>query len=458
MTFCVRSTQVLLQDSPGPMPALLVVSDGKFESVEPYDAKPPANVIDVGDHLILPGIVDTHAHINEPGRTQWEGFQTATRAAAAGGITTVVDMPLNSIPATVTLEALKTKAASAEGQCMIDYGFWGGVIPGNAGELSKMVDHGALGFKCFLIDSGVSEFPMSVEEDLRQAMPILKKKGVPLLVHAELESPTADLSKADPTAYDTFLKSRPEKWEVDAIQMVIRLSRETGCPVHIVHLSAASALPIIRQAQEEGVLITVETCPHYLHFQSEKIVEGATDFKCCPPIRGNENREKLWKAVRNGTIGMLVSDHSPCTPSLKKFETGDFMQAWGGIAGLQFSLSVIWTEMRARKMTIAELSRRMSSETAKLAGLSDSKGAIAEGMDADFIVFDPEAEVLVQESAIQHRHKVTPYKGEKLYGKVVETYLRGEAIYSATQSEAKFPGKPRGQFLKRSRQGKEILS
>lgn len=384
-------------------------------------------MLDFGNSVVMPGLVDTHAHINEPGRTEWEGFETATRAAAAGGITTVIDMPLNSIPATTTRAALQTKEQAARGKCRIDYGFWGGVVPGNSAELEPMVAAGVFGFKCFLCPSGVDEFPHVGEADLRIAMPILARLGVPLLVHAELETPVG-ATQSDPRKYQGFLESRPQKWEVDAIRMVIRLARETGCRTHIVHLSSGDALPDLIAARAEGVPITAETCPHYLTFISEEIPDGATHFKCCPPIRDFANREKLWKALRSGAIEFVVSDHSPCTPSLKLRNTGDFALAWGGIAGLQFSLPIMWTEMKDRGLGLVELSRWMSFKTAGFLGILDRKGAIGPGLDADFVVFDPEAASEIRTADVLHRHNLTPYSGRKVSGRILKTFLRGVEI------------------------------
>jgi allantoinase len=334
-------------------------------------------------------------------------------------------MPLNSIPATTSLEALRTKAASAEGQCSIDYGFWGGVVPGNAPELEPMIRAGAFGFKAFLCPSGVDEFPMSREEDLRAAMPCLARHGIPLLVHAELEGPAPVPSHT----YRSYLASRPQKWEVDAIRMMIALARETGCRTHIVHLSAADALPDLKAAREAGVPITAETCPHYLCFVAESILDGATHFKCAPPIRDHFNREKLWHALRRGELEFIVSDHSPCTPALKHLESGDFGRAWGGIAGLQFSLAAVWTEMRTRGMSVADLSRLMSFNTARFLGLGARKGSLAPGLDADLVVFDPDESFVLETAQVLHRHSLTPYSGRQLYGKVRKTYLRGQCIY-----------------------------
>ena len=439
----IRSKRVLISFEEAPRPATLIIRDGKIEKILGYDEADDSTV-DVDNDVILPGIVDTHAHINEPGRTDWEGFATATREAAAGGITTVVDMPLNSIPATTTLQALKIKTESAAGQCMMDYAFWGGVIPGNENELEKMIDQGVKGFKAFLCESGVDEFPMSREADLLKAMPVLARRKIPLLVHAELDL-GAPIDRSSHDKYSHYLHSRPEHWEVEAIDMMIRLATQTGCHVHIVHLSAASAIQNIIKAKHSGVPITVETCPHYLFFESEKISDGATHFKCAPPIREHQNREALWKAIQSGVIDCLVSDHSPCTPALKKQDSGDFMGAWGGISGLQFSFQVIWTEMKRRGMRIEQLSERMSWRTAMLAGLSNSKGKLESGFDADFVVFDPEHSFQVRTALIQHKHKVTHYEGFELSGLIKNTYLRGQMIYSDNE-KFKF-GSPTGRRL-----------
>ncbi len=434
----LRSHRVLVEGAL--RPASVWVAGEKIGRVGAFDEPAKgAREVDFGTKILMPGIVDTHAHINEPGRTEWEGFQTATRAAAAGGITTVIDMPLNSIPATTTREALRTKARSAHGQCSIDYGFWGGVVPGNSRELEPMVREGVLGFKCFLIESGVSEFPMCREEDLQIAMPILARLGVPLLVHAEVDDGAIPAGRADSRRYQDYLESRPQNWETQAIEMMIRLAGQTGCHVHIVHLSAADALPALKRARAQGVPITAETCPHYLHFEAESIHDGATPFKCAPPIRERANRERLWQGLEDDTIDFIVSDHSPCTPALKKLEAGLFEPAWGGIAGLQLSFNVIWTEARKRGLSVGWLSERMSARVARFAGLSARKGRIAAGMDADFVVWDPDASFVVDPTIILHRHRLTPYDGAELFGTVSETWVRGKAL----------SGSPGGRWLKR---------
>jgi len=417
----------------GTRAAAIHVRDGIIVAVgSPLEA-PDSSIprLEVGDRVILPGVVDTHVHVNEPGRTEWEGFETASRAAAAGGITTLVDMPLNSIPVTTTRAAMQTKAAAAAAHCWVDVGLWGGVVPGNAGELEPMIDAGILGFKCFLCPSGIDDFPQATEADLRVAMPILARRGVPLLVHAELCP--ADTPADDPQAtsrhYSDYLASRPASWEVDAIALMIRLCRETGCPVHIVHLSAADALPLLAEARREGLPITVETCPHYLFFSAEQIPDGATHFKCAPPIRERENRERLWEGLRTGIIDFVVCDHSPCTPDLKRLEAGDFLGAWGGISSLQLSPSIVWSQAKARGFSIEDLVTWVCRRTARFAGLGGSKGAIAPGHDADLVVWDPDACFTLEPSMIHHRHRITPYLGETLYGVVEATFLRGKAIY-----------------------------
>ncbi|MBA3392619.1 MAG: allantoinase AllB [Deltaproteobacteria bacterium] len=412
-----------------------------IERVGEWDDVPAGvELVDAGDHLVMPGIVDTHVHLNEPGRTEWEGFATATAAAAIGGVTTLVDMPLNSIPPTTTREGFAAKRAAARGQCAVDVGFWGGVVPGNAGELAGMTEDGVRGFKCFLVDSGVEEFGWVGERELAPAMQILAGLGVPLLVHAEVAGPidaaTAQLSGADPRRYATYLASRPPEAEAEAIRLVTGLCRTTRARTHIVHHSAASALPLLREARAQGLPLTAETCPHYLHFTAERIPDGATPFKCAPPIREAANRELLWQALAEGVLDMVASDHSPCSPALKAIEVGDFVSAWGGVSGLQLALPVVWTEASARGHAITDIVRWMCVAPARLAGLTGTKGAIAAGHDADLIVFDDTAETSVAPESIRHRHKVTPYAGEALRGAVLATYLRGTCVAEAGRTVA----------------------
>lgn len=430
----IRGRRVVTENWVGP--ASLHITRGYISSISIFEDLPAgAELIEAGpEEIVMPGSIDTHVHVNEPGRTDWEGFETATRAAAAGGVTTIVDMPLNSIPATTTLEGLETKLAAAHGKLSVDVGFWGGVVPGNTNELAKLWEAGVVGFKCFLIHSGVDEFPNVGESDLRAAMPVLARLGGLLIVHAEVPGPveaacchaTGDESSI---LYQTFLRSRPREAENQAVNLIIRLSRETGCRIHIVHHSSADALPALRTAKKFGLPITVETCPHYLHFAAEKIPDGATEFKCCPPIRESENREQLWQALNEGTIDFVVSDHSPCPPDMKLFHKGDFMRAWGGISSLQLRLPVIWTQAMARGFTIEQLTEWLCTGPARQVDLSTLKGSLKPGADADIVIWNPDREFKVDESMIHHRHKLTPYNGETLRGVVEKTFVRGHLVY-----------------------------
>jgi allantoinase len=439
----IRSRRVVTRDSV--RPASVHIRDGVITDVAGFDEAPEgAGLVDAGEAIVMPGLVDAHVHVNEPGRTAWEGYTTATRAAAAGGVTTIVDMPLNSIPPTTTRAGFEEKLAAAEGQAWVDVAFWGGVVPGNTGELAPLLEMGVRGFKCFLIHSGVDEFPHVDERELlEKSMPELARLGSVLLVHAELPGPidaaAIELAGADPRAYDTFLRSRPRESENQAIAQMVRLCRETGARVHIVHHSSSDALAIVAAAKSEGLPLTVETCPHYLTFAAEDIPPGATHYKCCPPVRERENREKLWEALRDGTIDMVVSDHSPCTPDLKLRESGDFMEAWGGISTLQFGLPVLWTSARKRGFGVADISRWMSGATAKLAGLDDRKGRLVAGYDADIVIWDPEREFKVETRAIEFKNKVTPYDGMELFGVVEATYVRGKKVYGKGEFD-KGPG------------------
>ncbi|HVT05921.1 MAG TPA: allantoinase AllB [Polyangia bacterium] len=397
---------------------------------------------DVGDRVVAPGLVDSHVHVNEPGRTDWEGFATATRAAAAGGVTALVDMPLNCLPVTTRRAALEEKRRAAEGQLWVDVGFWGGVVPGNAGELPGLAEAGALGCKAFLVHSGIEEFPNATEADLRVAMPALRAAGLPLLAHAELDLGAPDDAWTGGRAYDGYLRSRPAAWEDAAIALLIRLARETGCAVHVVHLSSASSLPQIARAKEEGLPLTVETCPHYLCLEAEAVPDGATEFKCAPPIRERENREALWWGLARGVIDLVVTDHSPCTPALKARERGDFAAAWGGIASLQLGLPAVWTEARRRGHGLADLAAWMSARPAALAGLARRKGRLAPGLDADLVVWDPDAEISVEAARLHFRHKISPYLGRRLIGRVEATVLRGRLVYDGGQLAVGPVGRP----------------
>ncbi len=396
-----------------------------------------ARVHDFGAAVLMPGVVDSHVHLNEPGRTEWEGFQTATRAAAAGGITTVVDMPLNSIPPTTSMQGMRAKRAAAEGAIWVDVGLWGGVVPGNTGELAGMSKHGIAGFKCFMVPSGVPEFEHVGEADLRVALPELAALGSVLLVHAEAAGPIeraeAAVGSADPHDYTTYLRSRPPEAELDAIAAVIRLCRETGARAHIVHLACGDAVEPLRAAQAEGIEITAETCPHYLYFDAAEVARGATPYKCAPPIRDRGHQDRLRAGLVDGVIDLVVSDHSPCTPVLKQLQSGDFMGAWGGIAGLQLSLSVVWTQARRAGLPLERVITWMTEGPARLAGLSDRKGRIARGYDADFAVLAPDDSFVVDGKDLHHRHSVTPYDGHRLYGVVKATFVRGRRVFDGQQ-------------------------
>lgn len=460
--FAIRARRVVTPQAVAP--ACVHVHEGRIIAVTSFDTCPEGrDLIELEDAAVLmAGLVDTHVHVNEPGRTDWEGFATATRAAAAGGVTTLVDMPLNSIPPTTTLAGFQEKLTAAQGQCHVDVGFWGGVVPGNVPELSKLWEAGVVGFKCFLVHSGVDEFPEVGERDLRDAMPELARLGAVLIVHAEVPGPinnavlavaadqpgnSLEGKNAGPVSYQTFLDSRPRAAEDEAVALMIRLSRETGGRVHIVHHSSANALESLRAAKAEGLKITAETCPHYLHFAAEDIPDGATEFKCCPPIRERENREQLWQALQSGIIDMVVSDHSPCPPEMKRRAEGDFLQAWGGISSLQLRLPIMWTEARERGHSINELANWLCQAPAQLVGLERSKGAITVGYDADFVIWKPEEEFSVTPDLIQHRHKLTPYNGERLHGVVETTMLRGEKVFD----RGDFMGDPKGRLILRDR-------
>jgi allantoinase len=404
-------------------PATVLVEDERIAAVLPVDARVDAQEVVLGaDEVLLPGLVDTHVHVNEPGRTEWEGFASATRAAAAGGVTTIVDMPLNSLPPTVDVAALDVKRKAADGQCSVDVGFWGGALPGNAADLEELHAAGVLGVKCFLLDSGVPEFPPLVGEDLVTALRAVAAFDGLMIVHAE---DGALIGEAAGRRYADFVASRPRAAEDSAIAGLLALARETGARVHVVHLSSSDALPLLAQARADGVRVTVETCPHYLVLTAEEVPDGDTRFKCCPPVREAANRDALWQGLADGTIDMVVSDHSPCTADLKRLETGDFGLAWGGIASLQLGLPVVWTQARERGHGLADVARWMAQRPAEVAGLA-RKGRIAPGYDADLTVLAPDARFTVGE--LHHRNPVTPYAGRELAGVVRATWLRGEPV------------------------------
>ncbi|MGB2603844.1 MAG: allantoinase AllB [Candidatus Sulfotelmatobacter sp.] len=439
-----RSQQVVTSD--GIRPAAILVEGDRIKAVVSHDAVPAESdrVHDFGDAAILPGLVDSHVHINDPRRADWEGFETATRAAAAGGYTLLVDMPLNCVPATTTVAALETKRAAAQGKCRIDWAAWGGVVHDNQGDIEALAAAGVAGFKCFLVHPGIDEFTMVTESQLRAALPYVARTGLPLLVHAELPGPidraTDALADADWNGYSTYLQSRPDEAELAAIRLMLSLCREYGFHLHIVHLATSQALPELRAARSEGLPVSVETCPHYLHLSAEMILDGATLNKCAPPIRSRENRERLWQGLRDRIIDQVVTDHSPCPPAMKRLNEGNFSRAWGGIASLSIALPLMWTEASNRGFTLCDVVRWMAAEPARLAGCGANKGRIAAGYDADFVMFDTHREFIVNENKLHYRHPVSPYLGETLRGVVKATYLRGNAVFW----EGEFPGEPRG--------------
>jgi allantoinase len=433
--------------------ASIYIRDGVITKIGNFDdVSSTTPIYDADNFAVMPGLVDTHVHINEPGRTEWEGFATATRAAAAGGITTLIEMPLNSIPATTSVGSFQTKLAATACKLSVDTGFWGGVVPGNARELPGLWEAGCFGFKCFLIDSGVKEFASVGEADLREALPVLAKIGAPLLAHAEVPGPIEDAATQRTagglrTSYQIWLASRPKAAENEAIDLLLRLGREFNARVHIVHLSSTDAIPQIQKAKATDQLVSVETCPHYLTFASEEIPNGATQFKCAPPIREDENRERVWAGLRDGTIDMVATDHSPCPPEMKRKDSGDFLDAWGGIASLQLSLPAVWTEAKRRGFSLTHLVKWLCEAPARLAGLTHQKGAIAAGCDADLVIWNPEAGFKVDPTQLHHRHKLTPYAERDLMGIVEATFLRGVKIFE----RGNFGAAPGGQVLLRGK-------
>ncbi|WP_460070809.1 allantoinase AllB [Streptomyces sp. YKOK-I1] len=438
----LRSTRVITPE--GTRAASVAVSDGTITAVLPYDAPLPAGarLEDLGDDVLLPGLVDTHVHVNDPGRTHWEGFWTATRAAAAGGITTLVDMPLNSLPPTTTVDHLRVKREVAADKAHIDIGFWGGALPGNVKDLRPLHNAGVFGFKAFLSPSGVEEFPHLDQDGLTRSLTEIAGFGGLLIVHAEDPHHLDAAPQQGGPRYADFLASRPRAAEDSAIATLIDRAKRLDARVHVLHLSSSDALPLIAAAKAEGVRITAETCPHYLTLTAEEVPDGASEFKCCPPIREAANQDLLWQALADGTVDCVVTDHSPSTADLK---TGDFATAWGGISGLQLSLAAVWTEARRRGHGLEDVVRWMSANTARLVGLDTRKGAIEAGRDADFAVLAPDASFTVDPAALQHRNRVTAYAGRTLYGVVRSTWLRGERIVADGEFTA-----PQGALLTRT--------
>ena len=438
----------------GERPAAVHVNrvQGTIVAVTEPEAVPNGvEVIDAGSMCVLPGLVDTHVHINDPGRTDWEGFETATRAAAAGGVTTLVDMPLNSIPPTTTLAGLQAKLRALEEKAHVDVALCGGLVPSNPGGLAELFAEGVLAFKCFLAESGVGEFSHVHETELRAGMKELTRIGAPLFVHAELPEPLSEGEKAalglDPRRYATYLASRPRRAEDAAIELVLRVARETGARAHVVHLSSSDALAWFRRAREDKTALSVETCPHYLTFAAEEVPDGATEYKCAPPIRERDHREKLWDALREGLIDQVVTDHSPSTAELKCSGSGDFMKAWGGISSLQLGLAAVWTEARARGGKVSDVVEWMSAAPARLAGVYGRKGAILAGFDADLVIWDPDADFTVDAAGLEHKNKITPYQARKLKGRTLRTILRGETIFERGPSPF---STRRGRWLRRT--------
>ena len=414
----------------GILPAVIWIKDGRIAEISQdmsagWEA---ANTVDIQENILMPGIIDPHVHINEPGRTEWEGFETATRAAIAGGITALVDMPLNASPVTTTVAAFEQKMTVAAPQLHTHCGFWGGIVPGNEKEIPGLIDRGVLGFKAFLTHSGIDDFPNVNAAGLQKVMPIIAAAGLPLLVHCELSDDNAP-PITDPRSYRQYLASRPEQWELAAIALMIALCETWNCPVHIVHLSAAGALPMIRRAQEKGLPLTVETAQHYLYFTADTIPDGQTLFKCAPPIRNAANNEKLWAALEEGLIDFVATDHSPATPGLKQTDSGDLSKAWGGISSLQLALPVLWTAARKRNISLNKIAQWLCEAPARLPGWAQHKGKIARGYDADLVVWDPSASFTVTAADLFHRHPITPYLQERLYGVVQQTYLGGVKAY-----------------------------
>jgi allantoinase len=443
MRTLLRSDRAVLSTPDGLVerPAAVLVADERIEAVLPRDAVADADreIVLAADEVLLPGLVDTHVHVNEPGRTEWEGFASATRAAAAGGVTTLVDMPLNSLPPTTDADALAVKRKAADGQCRVDVGFWGGAVPGNLADLAPLHRAGVFGFKCFLLPSGVDEFPPLSRPELAAALREVAALGALMIVHAEDPGLVTD---AAGRRYADFLASRPRAAEDTAIAGLLELAEQTGARVHVLHLSSANALPMIARAKAAGLPITAETCPHYLTLTAEEVPDGDTRFKCCPPVREAGNRDALWAGLADGVIDAVVSDHSPSTEDLKRLDTGDFGAAWGGIASLQLGLPVVWTESRRRGHGLTDVLTWMSARPAALAGLT-GKGGIAPGADADLVVFAPDEPFTVDVGRLYHRNPVTPYAGRALTGAVRATWLRGKLIGTSTDTE------PQGRLLSR---------
>lgn len=426
-TLAIKSNHIILPDKT--FSGYVVIGDGVILNIVEHLSSDFTNVVDVGSKFLMPGVIDPHVHVNEPGRTHWEGFDTATKAAITGGITSIVDMPLNSSPVTTTLPGFEEKLKAANNKLHTNCGFWGGIVPGNESEIEGLIEKGVLGFKAFLTHSGIDDFPNVIEGDLVKVMPVIARHNLPLLVHCEISATRDDEATTDPCSYQNYLSSRPKKWEDDAIALMIRLCEKFSCRVHIVHLSSADSIPQIRKAKESGLPLTVETGQHYLYFSAEDIKDNQTIFKCAPPIRGKQNQELLWEALKDGVIDFVATDHSPAPPDLKELKAGDFTKAWGGISSLQWALPVLWTAAMRRGFDIHDISKWLCAKPAHLLGAAFKKGKIERGYDADLIVFDPHKKFTVLEHDIQHNHKITPYLHHELFGVVEQTWLAGEKVF-----------------------------
>jgi allantoinase len=425
---------------------VVLVKNGMIADIVPALPSDASNtVIDIGEKMLMPGIIDPHVHLNEPGRTAWEGFATGTRSAAAGGITTLIEMPLNADPVTTNAAAFDKKTAAAEGQLQVNCGFWGGLVPGNEKDIEKLIDKGVLGFKAFLTHSGIDEFPNVTAEDLHKAMPIIASHNLPLLVHCEITTHVKPQTGNNELSYQNYLSSRPKEWEDEAIALMIQLCEQYQCRVHIVHLSSANSIAAIKQAKQKGLPITVETAQHYLYFNAEEIPDAQTAFKCAPPIREKENNEQLWRALQEGIIDFVATDHSPAPPDMKEIGSGNLMKAWGGIASLQLALPVLWTAARKRNIPVTDMAKWLCEKPAILPGLQKSKGKIAKGYDADLVVWDPDKQFLVTEALLHHKHKMTPYLNQELYGAVTHTWLGGQLIFD----KGTFPVLNQGKIITR---------
>jgi len=428
--------------------ATLFIKDGIIINIiEGNIASKDFPIEDVGDLVVMPGLIDSHVHINEPGRTEWEGFETMTKAAIAGGITTLVDMPLNSSPVTITAKTFNDKIEASKGKLYCNCGFWGGIVPANADKLEELINAGVLGIKAFLTHSGIDEFPNVTWDDLRKGLATTAKHNIPLLAHAEIDEHHDGIThfEKNQSNYMAYLNSRPKAWEDKAVEMMIALCEEFKSPIHIVHLSSADSLKQIKDARNKALPLTVETCPQYLYFCAEEIPDGNTLFKCAPPIREKENNEKLWEALKTGLIDFVVTDHSPATPDLKRIDSGNLKEAWGGIASIQFSLPVVWTAGKKRNLELSKLASLMSENVAEFIGFGNSKGQLKIGYDADIVVWNPAESFTVKSTDIHYRHKISPYVGEELKGVIKQTYVGGKKVFE----NGNFLSLPQGKILYR---------